>query len=99
MKYALREKCPSSELFWSIFSRIRTEYGEILRISPYSVPMRENMYQNNSEDRDILRSDEVLKSLLSSFLSIQILCFWIWVWFLGSSFVVQRGPEVYFFTL
>ena len=24
--------------FWSIFSRIRTEYGEILRISPYSSP-------------------------------------------------------------
>ena len=25
--------------FWSVFSRIRTEYGEILRISPYSVQM------------------------------------------------------------
>ena len=23
----LREKCPYSELFWSVFSRIRTEYG------------------------------------------------------------------------
>ena len=23
----LREKCPFSELFWSAFSRIRTEYG------------------------------------------------------------------------
>ena len=23
--YALREKCPYSELFWSVFSRIRTE--------------------------------------------------------------------------
>ena len=39
--------------FWSIFSRIRTEYGEILRteyreilrISPYSVWMRENTDQ------------------------------------------------------
>ena len=38
-----------SELFWSIFSRIRTEYEEILRSSPYSVRMRENMDQNNSE--------------------------------------------------
>ena len=27
--HALREKCPYSELFWSAFSRIRTEYGEI----------------------------------------------------------------------
>ena len=45
----LRKKCPYSELFWSVFSRIWTEYGEILRISPYSVRMRENADQNNSE--------------------------------------------------
>ena len=38
----LREKCPYSELFWSVFSRIRTEYGEILR-------MRENTDQNISK--------------------------------------------------
>ena len=31
--------------FWSAFSRIRTEYGEILRISPYSVRMQENTDQ------------------------------------------------------
>ena len=36
-------------LFWSSFSTIRTEYGEILRISPYSVRMQENADQNNSE--------------------------------------------------
>ena len=29
---SLCKKCPYSELFWSAFSRIRTEYGEILRI-------------------------------------------------------------------
>ena len=45
----LREKCSYSELFWSTFSRIRTEYEEILRISRYSVQMRENADQNNSE--------------------------------------------------
>ena len=28
----LREKCPYSELFWSVFSRIRTEYLEILSV-------------------------------------------------------------------
>ena len=39
---------PFLELFWSAFSRIRTEYGEIRSISQYSVPMRENMDQNNS---------------------------------------------------
>ena len=45
----LREKCPYSELFWSVFSRIRTEYGKIQHISPYSVQIRENTDQNNSE--------------------------------------------------
>ena len=28
----LRKKCPYSELFWSVFSRIRIEYGEIRSI-------------------------------------------------------------------
>ena len=31
--------------FWSVFFRIRTEYGEIRSISPYSVRMRENTDQ------------------------------------------------------
>ena len=31
--------------FWSMFSRIRTEYGEILRIFPYSVQMWKNTDQ------------------------------------------------------
>ena len=59
-RLTLRKKCPDSELFWSAripkFSRIRTEYGEILRISPYSVIMRKNEDQNNSEYRHFLRS-------------------------------------------
>ena len=50
----LREKCPYSELFGSIFSRIRTGSGE--SISPYSVRMWENTDQNNSEYGHILRS-------------------------------------------
>ena len=36
-----RKKCPYSELIWSVISRIRSEYGEIRRISLYSVRMRE----------------------------------------------------------
>ena len=31
VKYTLREKCPNTEFFWSVFSCIWTEYGEILR--------------------------------------------------------------------
>ena len=45
----LCKKCSYSELFWSVFSCIWTEYGEILPISPYSVRMRENTDQNYSE--------------------------------------------------
>ena len=50
----LREKCPYSELFWSAFSRIRTEYGEIR--SAGEIRMQENAGQNNSEYGHFLRS-------------------------------------------
>ena len=46
------EKCPYSELFWSVFCRIWTEYGEVL--------MRENTDQNNSEYGHFLRSEFVI---------------------------------------
>ena len=41
--------------FWSVFSRIRTEYGEIRSISLYLVQMREMADQNNSEYRHFSR--------------------------------------------
>ena len=56
MQVSLLKECPLSELFWSVFSRIRTEYGEILRIPPYSVRIQENTDQNNSEYGHFLRS-------------------------------------------
>ena len=46
---SLYKKYLYSELFWSVFSHIRTEYGEIWSISQYSVQIRENADQNNSE--------------------------------------------------
>ena len=55
--YALREKCPYSELLWFVFSRIRTENREILCISLYSVRIWKNTDQNNSKYRHILLSD------------------------------------------
>ena len=55
---SLVEKCPYYDLFWSAFYRIWTEYGEVLCISLYSVRMRENMDQNNSEYRHFLRSQQ-----------------------------------------
>ena len=47
--YLLRGKCSYLELFWFVFFRNRTAYGEILRISPYSVQMWENTDQKNSK--------------------------------------------------
>ena len=48
--------CPYSDLFWSVFSLIQSEYEEILCISPYSVNIRRNADQNNSEHEHISRS-------------------------------------------
>ena len=64
-KIKLREKCPYLEFFWSIFSRILTEYGRILRISLNSVCMRGNTDQKNSEYGHFSRSvssEEILRS-------------------------------------
>ena len=43
------KKCPYSKFFWSVFSRIWTEYGDLQVKSPYSVWMRENADQKNSK--------------------------------------------------
>ena len=53
----MRDKCPYSEFFWSVFSRIWNE-----SISPYLVRMRENTDHNNSEYGHFLRSDKEKKS-------------------------------------
>ena len=45
------KKYPYSELFWSTFSGIRAEYGEIRSSSSYSVRMWKNVDQNNSKYR------------------------------------------------
>ena len=55
-RVTLREKCPYSEFFWSLLSRIRREYVEIPLISLYSVPMRENKDQKNSQNLHHSRS-------------------------------------------
>ena len=54
---SLCEKCSYSELFWSAFFWIWTEYGEISSISPYSVRMWQNVDQNNSEYGHVSRSE------------------------------------------
>ena len=61
------KKCPYSELFSSVFSRIRTEYGDILCISPYSVQMREDTDQSNSKYGLFLRSVKWKNSTIITF--------------------------------
>ena len=34
--FSLREKCPYSEFFWSVFARIQTEHGEIPYLSIFN---------------------------------------------------------------
>ena len=49
-----REKCPYSEFFWSVFSRIRIEYGEIQN----SIQMRGNTDEKNSEYEHFSHSEK-----------------------------------------
>ena len=65
----LREKCPFLEFLWSIIFRIRTEYGEIRSMFPYSVRMPKSKDKNNSKYEDTfhavwLRSNGILRMLL-----------------------------------
>ena len=52
----LRKRCPYSEFFLTMFSGIWTEYGDLVRRSLYSVQMKENTDQKNSEYGRFLRS-------------------------------------------
>ena len=82
-KNSLREKCPYSELFWSAFSRIRTEYS-------YSVRMRENSDQNNSNYRHFLHTDN-WEQLTSDLLIIR--------WLVTDGYIVRRHVLVSKFRL
>ena len=54
---ARREKCPYSEFCWSLFSRIWAVCRDLPCKSLYSVVMRENTGQKNSEDGHHIRSE------------------------------------------
>ena len=45
--YALCQRGTNLEISWSVFSRIRTECGEIRSISPHSVRALKNTDQKN----------------------------------------------------
>ena len=61
---SLLEKCPYSEFFWSVLSCIRSEYGEIWSIFPFSTRMGGDMDQKNSEYGHFLRSGFLSRKVL-----------------------------------
>ena len=60
---SLREKCPNTiqSFFWSVFSYIRTEYGDLRSKSPYSIWMQENTDKKNSVFGHFSRSTSLKK--------------------------------------
>ena len=58
----LRVKCPYLEFFWSVFSHIRTEYGEILQVFnsfPSNVPIYINAFKHSLNWCRTLKSIEI----------------------------------------
>ena len=74
---ALRKKCPYSELFWSVFSFIWTEYEEIRGVSPYSVRIREKEDHKNSDYGYFSHSGDVLNAQNWTGLIISSRKFWL----------------------
>ena len=64
-RYTLRKNWLYSEFFWPAFSRIRTEYGDLLCQSPYSVRKQGNAGKKNSKYEHFLRSDPSVSSWLT----------------------------------
>ena len=81
-----------SELFWSSFSCIPAEYGEIRSISPYSVRMRENADQNKSEFGYLSRSEVSCSELIleGTFRK------WDYFWLNGLNFKDQKKKNLLF---
>ena len=74
---SLRKKCPYSELFWSVFSRIWTEYEASLRIQCECGKIRTRITPNTDTFHavDLLRIDSVTANLIREFSNVPILFF------------------------
>ena len=59
------KKCPYLEFSWFVFFGIRTEYRDLLCISPYAARMREITNQKNSEYETFSCSARDLMTTLS----------------------------------
>ena len=82
----MRKKCPYSEYFWSLFSFIRTEYGDLHSRSPYSVRMRKNKDQQKTPNSDTFHA---VKLLFSQRSAVKKLGFFKW----GIQKVVSSKPS------
>ena len=67
VKYTLRKKCPSSKLFWSAFSDIKSEYGHLLR-SNSLLRLKENrqilskIISRNDDERSKINGQTSIKN-------------------------------------
>ena len=61
-------------LHFPAFGLNTERYSVSLRISPYSVRMRENVDQNNAKYQQFLRSATMAESIISTYLTNQYLC-------------------------
>ena len=60
--------------FWSVFSRIRTEYGDLRCKSPYSVRIRANTYQKKLHIWTLFTQCPQMILIVSCFHSIILFC-------------------------
>ena len=58
-KFTLRVKCPYSKFFWFVFSSIRTEYGQILRIQSECGKIRTRKTPNKDTFHSVLGLSQV----------------------------------------
>ena len=66
----VREKSPNTVIFWFIFSCIRSEYGDLLCKSLYSIRIQEMRIRENSVFGHFLCSETI--SLFELFMTLSI---------------------------
>ena len=58
---SLREKCPNKQFFWSVFSCIRTEYGDLLRKPPEKTLYLDTFHAvSGSQFNDVLKCGDTI---------------------------------------
>ena len=67
IKISMSKRCGYTEFFWSIFSYIRTEYGDLLCKSSCLIWVQEYKEQKNSEYGHFLRDVSPVKNIEGEF--------------------------------